>query len=57
MRDFSWTYFAMTGDVESFLLYKEVDQVREAGSAEAAAAAEAAAQEAADEAAWGTLTV
>ncbi|QJC52546.1 YqzL family protein [Paenibacillus albicereus] len=55
MRDFSWTYFTMTGDVESFLLYKEVDQVREAGSAEAAAAAEAAAQEPAE--AWVTLTV
>ncbi|SDT36742.1 YqzL-like protein [Paenibacillaceae bacterium GAS479] len=40
MRDFSWTYFAMTGDVESFLLYKEVNQLRMAGSAEAAAAAD-----------------
>ncbi|WP_166243741.1 YqzL family protein [Paenibacillus turpanensis] len=26
MRDFSWKYFAMTGDVESYLLYKEVDR-------------------------------
>ncbi|CDN46062.1 MULTISPECIES: YqzL family protein [Paenibacillus] len=43
MRDFSWTYFARTGDVESFLLYKEVDQLREAsGTAGMAAAAEAA---------------
>ncbi|GAB2703282.1 YqzL family protein [Paenibacillus thermoaerophilus] len=23
MRDFSWKYFAMTGDLESYLLYKE----------------------------------
>jgi hypothetical protein len=26
MRDFSWKYFALTGDVESFMLYREVDQ-------------------------------
>jgi hypothetical protein len=25
MRDFSWKYFAMTGDVDAYLLYKEVD--------------------------------
>lgn len=25
MRDFSWKYFTMTGDVESYLLYKEFD--------------------------------
>ncbi|MFD2116116.1 YqzL family protein [Paenibacillus yanchengensis] len=25
MRNFSWMYFTMTGDVESFLLYKEID--------------------------------
>lgn len=25
MRDFSWKYFALTGDVDAFLLYKEVD--------------------------------
>lgn len=25
MRDFSWKYFSMTGDVESYLLYKEMD--------------------------------
>lgn len=24
MRDFSWKYFTLTGDVESYLLYKEV---------------------------------
>ncbi|WP_127582665.1 YqzL family protein [Paenibacillus koleovorans] len=23
MRDFSWKYFTLTGDVESYLLYKE----------------------------------
>ncbi|MDF2723487.1 MAG: YqzL-like protein [Paenibacillus sp.] len=25
MRDFSWNYFTMTGDVESYLLYKEIN--------------------------------
>lgn len=40
MRDFSWTYFAMTGDVDAFLLYKEVDQLREAAGNEAAQAAQ-----------------
>ena len=25
MRNFSWTYFTKTGDVDAFLLYKEVD--------------------------------
>lgn len=25
MRDFSWNYFTMTGDVESYLLFKEID--------------------------------
>ncbi|CAH1214062.1 hypothetical protein PAECIP111893_03764 [Paenibacillus plantiphilus] len=25
MRDFSWKYFALTGDVDAFLLYKEMD--------------------------------
>jgi hypothetical protein len=25
MRDFSWKYFTMTGDVESYLLYKAID--------------------------------
>lgn len=24
MRDFSWNYFSMTGDVNAYLLYKEV---------------------------------
>lgn len=26
MRDFSWNYFAMTGDIESYLLYKQFEQ-------------------------------
>jgi hypothetical protein len=26
MRNFSWKYFTLTGDVESFMLYREVDQ-------------------------------
>ncbi|GAB6929573.1 hypothetical protein JCM10914A_35560 [Paenibacillus sp. JCM 10914] len=25
MRDFSWKYFAMTGDVDAYLLYKEAE--------------------------------
>ncbi|RKN86952.1 YqzL family protein [Paenibacillus ginsengarvi] len=29
MRDFSWKYFTITGDVESYLLYKEMDQTAE----------------------------
>ena len=24
MKDFSWKYFTLTGDVESYLLYKEI---------------------------------
>jgi hypothetical protein len=24
MRDFTWNYFSMTGDVNAYLLYKEV---------------------------------
>lgn len=28
MRDFSWKYFALTGDVESYLLYKAVEEHR-----------------------------
>ncbi|GGA20508.1 YqzL family protein [Paenibacillus physcomitrellae] len=24
MRDFSWKYFTMTGDVDAYMLYKEV---------------------------------
>ncbi|MEV5028622.1 YqzL family protein [Paenibacillus sp. LPE1-1-1.1] len=26
MRNFSWRYFTLTGDVESFMLYREVNQ-------------------------------
>jgi len=32
MRDFSWKYFAMTGDVDAYLLYKEAgDPLSDAG--------------------------
>lgn len=24
MRDFTWNYFSMTGDVNAYLLYKEI---------------------------------
>ncbi|WP_110932132.1 YqzL family protein [Paenibacillus bouchesdurhonensis] len=37
MRDFSWKYFAMTGDVDAYMLYKESGSD---SSGEAAAAAE-----------------
>lgn len=36
MRDFSWKYFSMTGDVDAYLLYKEAGS----NSEEEAAAAE-----------------
>ncbi|MGG6309880.1 YqzL family protein [Paenibacillus macerans] len=36
MRDFSWKYFAMTGDVDAYMLYKEAG----GNSEEEAAAAE-----------------
>ena len=26
MRNFSWKYFALTGDVEAFLLYREMEE-------------------------------
>ena len=29
MRDFSWTYFTLTGDVDAFMLYREWDQYKE----------------------------
>lgn len=32
MRDFSWKYFAMTGDVDAYLLYKESDGSTELAS-------------------------
>jgi hypothetical protein len=32
MRNFSWKYFAMTGDVDAYLLYKEAgDPLDEGG--------------------------
>lgn len=34
MRDFSWKYFTMTGDVESYLLFKEIDGNQEDESLE-----------------------
>jgi hypothetical protein len=34
MRNFSWKYFTLTGDVESFMLYKEINHYgAESGSA------------------------
>lgn len=27
MRDFSWTYFTLTGDVDAYMLYREWDQL------------------------------
>ncbi|MBW7473699.1 YqzL family protein [Paenibacillus oenotherae] len=41
MRDFSWKYFALTGDVDAFLLYKEMDGLQTADSADEDEAAEA----------------
>lgn len=29
MRDFSWNVFAKTGDVDAYLLYKHIGQLRE----------------------------
>ncbi len=26
MKEFSWKYFALTGDVESYLLFKEMEE-------------------------------
>ncbi|WP_081793629.1 YqzL family protein [Paenibacillus darwinianus] len=28
MRDFSWTYFTLTGDLDAFLLYKQMDDMK-----------------------------
>ncbi|MEC0369903.1 YqzL family protein [Paenibacillus chibensis] len=42
MRDFSWKYFAMTGDVDAYMLYKEHGGIT---MAETAAAPEMAAAE------------
>lgn len=35
MRDFSWTYFTLTGDVDAFMLYREWDQYKEKIGADA----------------------
>ncbi|CAM3959643.1 YqzL family protein [Paenibacillus alkaliterrae] len=40
MRDFSWKYFTLTGDVESFMLYKEMNQFGAEGPADSIAGAE-----------------
>ncbi len=32
MRDFSWKYFMMTGDVDAYMLYKEMDSNAPSGS-------------------------
>ncbi|WP_123039819.1 YqzL family protein [Cohnella candidum] len=37
MRDFTWHVFTQTGDIEAYLLYKEMDAL---GNAEPAAGAE-----------------
>ncbi|PWV95417.1 YqzL-like protein [Paenibacillus cellulosilyticus] len=37
MRDFSWKYFSLTGNVDAFLLYKEMHQISENNPAEDAA--------------------
>ncbi|MWV45276.1 YqzL family protein [Paenibacillus sp. HJL G12] len=42
MRDFSWKYFAMTGDVDAYMLYKEHGGI---SMAETAAVPETAAAE------------
>jgi hypothetical protein len=34
MRDFSWKYFSITGDVDAYLLYKEVSSDAEPADAE-----------------------
>ncbi|WP_342562440.1 YqzL family protein [Paenibacillus sp. FSL R7-0345] len=31
MRDFSWKYFAMTGDVDAYLLYRKAGDPLETG--------------------------
>ena len=41
MRDFSWKYFSMTGDVDAYLLYKQINgQEGDEPEAEEDAAAE-----------------
>lgn len=34
MRDFSWKYFAMTGDLEAYMLYRDYDQKQEIEASE-----------------------
>ncbi|WP_219836309.1 YqzL family protein [Paenibacillus sp. R14(2021)] len=34
MRNFSWKYFTLTGDVEAFLLYREMDEQAKAEAAD-----------------------
>ncbi len=34
MRDFSWKYFAITGDIDAYLLYKEICGCRDNGDME-----------------------
>jgi hypothetical protein len=34
MRNFSWNYFALTGDVDAYLLYKEINGERFQAAAE-----------------------
>jgi len=34
VRDFSWTYFTLTGDVDAFLLYKQMDKLSALEAAE-----------------------
>ncbi|KAA9007644.1 YqzL family protein [Paenibacillus spiritus] len=36
MRDFSWKYFAKTGDVESYLLYRQAAEAAGAAAEEPA---------------------
>ncbi|THF75646.1 YqzL family protein [Cohnella fermenti] len=31
MRDFTWHVFAQTGDIEAYLLFKEMNQLRAGG--------------------------
>ncbi|MCI3919706.1 YqzL family protein [Paenibacillus sp. TRM 82003] len=35
MRDFSWTYFTLTGDVDAYMLYREWDQLEDATGVDA----------------------
>lgn len=34
MRDFSWQYFSLTGDVDAYLLYKEINNDSDSNDAE-----------------------